>query len=159
MKRSRGFSRIVKELNYPPVFLIPRSQFAMIEGEEHKEENDVSLTVWGLAAVDYPVITIHPWLTGLAKDNTIYHEIAHHLFPEKPHWWIDLFGEKMAGGGGRGTHADKLGFTLAALPPRSRLLKMARLRSAHLKRAYKIARDKHWRPIPHPDYKKRSPRS
>lgn len=136
--KSKGFLRIIQELDYPPIFMIPPEQFAMLEGEQHKQENKVNYQTWGLAAIRYPVITVYPRLDGKELDNTIYHEIGHHLFPEKDHWWIDLFGEAMARGGGRGFHAAQANKTPDNIPPREKLLSMARRRSARLKRKYRI---------------------
>lgn len=135
--KNKGFLKIIKELNYPPIFLIPPQQFEMLEGEENRQDNRVHRGVWGLAAIYFPVITVLPTLEGKEQDNVIYHEIGHHLFPEKEHWWIDLFGEKMARGGGRGEEAARHNKTPDDIPPRSELLKMARSRSRKLKRHYR----------------------
>ena len=153
--RAKGFLKIIRELGYPPIFIISPHQFSMIEGEEKREANSINDRVVGLAAIDFPVITIHPWLEGKVLDNVIYHEIAHHLWPWRPHWWIEMFGQKMARGGGRGYYSKKYKKKLSDLPPRDRLVKMARKQSEKLKKAYRIARTDTYTPIPHPDYKKR----
>lgn len=134
----KRFLKIIKELNYPPVFLIHHEQFAMLDGADKREENMVGDMVAGIASVRYPVITVHPWLEDAEMRNTIYHEIAHHLWPWKPHWWIDLFGEKMAGGGGRGYWAAKNKKKLSDLPSRRTLLQMARRQGEKLKIKYNM---------------------
>lgn len=136
--RSKGWLRIMKELNWPPIFLIPPRQFSMLDGEDNKEDNSINNKVWGLSATEYPVIALHPDLTGKVLDNTIYHEIAHHLWPWKPHWWIDVFGEKMARGGGRGYWANREGKTPDDIPDRDQLLIMARRQAEKLKQRYRI---------------------
>ncbi len=137
---SKGFLKIIKELNYPPIFLIPAQQFAMIDGVENRDENMVGGETFGIAATAYPVFAIRDDIGGKTLDNTIYHEIAHHLWPWRPHWWIDLFGEVMARGGGRGHWAMKYNKTPDDLPPREKLLKMARRQSEKLKSKYRIDR-------------------
>ena len=131
----RGFLAIMNELGWPPVYLIPPKQYEQFEGEKLNKRDVV-----GYAGIDYPVIVIYSGLRGRERDNVIYHEIAHHLWPWKPHWWIDLFGEKMAGGGGRGTWARSQGKTLDDLPDRHVLVKMARRQSKKLMTRYKIVR-------------------
>lgn len=93
----KGFLKIMEELGWPPVYLIPPKQYQQFAGEKMSRR-----TTWGYAATHFPVLTILTGLKGRERDNVIYHEIAHHLWPNKPHWWIEIFGEKMAGGGGRG---------------------------------------------------------
>lgn len=130
----RMFLRILKELGWPPIYLIPPEQYEQFEGEA------LSNVTWGYAAIYYPVITIHPDIGDKATENTIYHEIAHHLWPWRPHWWIDVFGEKMAGGGGRGWWAKSYNKTFDDLPPREKLVKMARRQAEKLKTRYILKR-------------------
>jgi len=137
---SKGFLKIIEELNYPPIYIVPPAQFAMIEGEEKKDDNSLSDRVVGIAAVAYPIISIHPGLKGKERDNVIYHEIAHHLWPWRPHWCIEAFGEKMARGGGKGAYCKLYGHSVDDLPPRSKLLQMARRQSEKLKIRYRIKR-------------------
>jgi hypothetical protein len=129
----KGFLKIVAELGNPPIFLVSPRQFKAMEGDELHFYRAV-----GIASVDYPIIAIYPGLQGKARDNTIYHEIAHHLWPWRPHWWIECFGEKMAGGGGRGYYSGLSGHTPNDLPSRKKLLEMARRQSNKLKDKYKI---------------------
>lgn len=135
---AKGFMKIIKELNYPPIFLIPPKQFEMLDGEDRKEENRLDTETLGIAAVQYPVIAIRDDIGGKTLENTIYHEIAHHLWPWRPHWWIECFAEKMAGGGGRGIYSKKYGHSPDDLPSRAHLLKMARRQAEKLKARYQI---------------------
>jgi hypothetical protein len=135
------YMEIMKALDYPPVFLIPPEQFAMLEGPEKKEDNSVNHYIQGIAAVRYPVLTVNPDLHGLTLINVIWHEVGHHLWPWKPHWWIEMFGEKMANGGGRGYWSARYNKTPDDLPSRSVLLKLARRQAKKLKEKYKIKKD------------------
>ena len=121
--------RILAELDYPPIFMISPEQFEHIEGATLKGCD-------GISSTDYPVFTIRRGLRGKARANTIYHELAHILFPSRPHWWVDLFGEIMARGGGRGYWAKKYNKSLEDMPPRSYLLKLARRASRRMKRKF-----------------------
>ena len=138
--RAKGFMKIIKMLNFPPIFLIPPKQFEMLDGEEMKEDNTLDEITFGIAAIDYPVISVRDDIGGKTLDNVIWHEIAHHLWPWRQHWWIEAFAEKMAGGGGKGIYCEKYGHSVADLPPRDQLLKMARRQSEKLKERYKIQR-------------------
>ena len=75
------FLKIMRQLNYPPIFLIPPKQFEMIEGEEKKEDNAVGDQVFGIAAIDYPVIAVRDDIGGKTLLNVLWHEVAHHLWP------------------------------------------------------------------------------
>lgn len=118
--------KILRELDWPPAFLISIEQYEYIDG--CSLEGD-----FGISSVKYPVFAIRKGLRGRVKKNVLYHEIAHILFPSKPHWWIEAFAEKMAGGGGRGYYCQKYGHSVDELPSRSRLLKLARRASNRLK--------------------------
>lgn len=119
--------KILREIDFPPIFIISPEQFAHVEGA--KLEGD-----YGIAASKYPVIAIRKGLRGRVKDNTIWHEVGHHLFPHWPHWKVEAFAERMAGGGGRGFYCTKYGHSVEEMPPRSYLLKLARRASRRLKR-------------------------
>lgn len=121
------FLKILAELDWPPIFLISPEQFIHLEGATLKGCE-------GIASTEYPTIAIKRGLRGKAKANVIYHELAHHLFPSRPHWWIDNFGEVMARGGGRGYWAGTYNKPLKDMPPRSYLLKLARRASRRMKK-------------------------
>jgi hypothetical protein len=123
----KTFAKILKELDYPPVFLISIEQYEHIDG--CSLEGD-----YGVASVDYPVFAIQKGLRGRVKENVIWHELAHHLWPWRQHWWVEAFAEKMARGGGKGYYCTKYGHSVDELPPRSYLLKLARRASKRMKR-------------------------
>jgi hypothetical protein len=115
-----NFARIIKELEYPPIYLVSPAHFENVDGS--KMEGD---TLYGMAARQFPIIVIKPGLKGKVRANVIYHEIAHHLWPWRKHWWIEAFAEKMARGGGKGLYCNKYGRSVADLPSREVLLSMA----------------------------------
>lgn len=117
------YIKILAELGYPRIYLVPPEQYEQVDGEKLG-------SYCGSASVDYPVVTIHTGLSGKARRNTIYHELGHHLFPSRRHWWVECFAEKMARGGGRGYWSKQTGHTVDDLPHRSYLLKLARRASA-----------------------------
>lgn len=118
--------KILEELDFPPVFLVSEEQFAHVEGASM--EGDM-----GISAVKYPVFAIKRGLRGKVKENVIYHEIFHQLFPHWKHWKIECAAERMARGGGRGYWSIKYGKTVADVPSRARILQLARKASKRLK--------------------------
>lgn len=118
--------KILKELEFPPVFLISTEQYEHIDGCSLEDD-------YGISSVVYPVFTIRKGLRGRVKENVIYHEIGHLLFPHRPHWWVEAFAEKMARGGGKGFFCARYGHSVDDLPPRSRLLELARRASKRMK--------------------------
>jgi hypothetical protein len=135
----RVFLKIMKQLNYPPIFLIPPKQFEMIDGEEKRNENMLDAETFGIAATYYPVISVRDDIGGKTLANVIWHEIAHHLWPWRQHWWIEAFAERMADGGGKGMYCKKYGHSVADVPSKKKLLQMARRQAEKLKEKYKIA--------------------
>lgn len=116
---SKTFLKILEELDYPRVYLIHPKQFEKVEGDKING-------LCGNSSVKYPIITLNKGLRGKILANTIYHEIAHHLFPHRPHWWIECYAEKMARGGGKGYYARQHGHTIDELPNRTKLLELSR---------------------------------
>ena len=131
------YLKILDELDYPPAYLIDHEHFAMLDGKENRSENMVNDMVWGISWDAHRVFALHPWLEGKERTNVIYHEIAHILWPYKPHWWIEAFAEKMARGGGKGTFCRRYNHSVRDLPPRKKLLEMARKRGNKLKQKIK----------------------
>ena len=122
----RTCAKILAELGWPPIYFISQEQFLHVEGVSVKGS-------YGISSTKYPVFTIQKGLRGKVKTNTIFHECAHILFPHWPHWKVEAFAEKMAGGGGKGYFCQKYGHSVDDLPPRSYLLKLARRASKRLK--------------------------
>lgn len=116
---SRTFLSILEELGWPRVYLVDYRQFKMIDGTSMEGS-------CGLASVDYPIIAIQKGLRGKVLKNTIYHEIAHKLFPNREHWWIECAAERLAGGGGKGYWSHAYGFSVDMMPSRKYLLNMFR---------------------------------
>lgn len=118
--------KVLKELDYPPVFLISEEQFVHVEGGS-MEGSD------GIASMKYPVIAIRKGLRGRAKLNTLYHEVFHLLFPHWKHWQVECAAEKVARGGGRGFWSKKYGKTVEDVPSRARILELACRASRRMK--------------------------
>jgi hypothetical protein len=119
-----GFERILSELDWPAIYLVKPGQFKRISGWDIGDN----------AGGSYGnVITVHPGMRGKARENTLYHEIGHCLWPYKPEWWITCFGLKMARGGGVGSAEYLRGHMLDELPTRSVLLRMAQRQARKLR--------------------------
>jgi hypothetical protein len=119
---SKTFLDILEELGWPNVYLVDYRQFEKVDGCTIKGS-------YGIAAAHHPVITVKRGLRGRVLRNVLYHEIAHHLFPYHPHWWIECAAERMAGGGGRGYWSSLYGHSVDEMPSRSTLLKRFRMAS------------------------------
>jgi hypothetical protein len=113
----RTFLRILEELDWPQIYLITPKQFFHVEGDSIKGS-------YGMAGLNGSVITLQKGLRGRVLSNTIYHEIGHHLFPHRKHWWIECAAERLAVGGGRGYWSRKYGHTVDDVPSRNDLLKL-----------------------------------
>jgi hypothetical protein len=118
--------KILSQLDYPPIFFISIEQYEHLDG--------VSLSGdFGISSVKYPVFTIRRGLRGKVKENVIFHEVFHILFPHWKHWKVECAAEKVARGGGRGHWARKYGKTVDDVPSRARILELARRASARMK--------------------------
>lgn len=113
------FTRILEELGWPRIFLVSPEQFHEIEGWDPAD-------VWGGAGEKAPIITIVGKQSYKMRCNTIYHEILHHLFPHRPHWWIEASAQRLAKGGGRGEYSKLSGHTVYDVPNRDVLIKLSR---------------------------------
>ena len=66
--------------------------------------------------------------------ETIWHELGHHLFMSKPHWWVECYGEKMSGNGhGENRYSTRYAHSPADLPSRAKLLKLSKKAAKKLK--------------------------
>lgn len=115
----RLFDYILQELEWPAIYLVSPEQF-------HKLEQWNPEDVWGGAGEFHPVITVVGKPDRKTRKNIIYHEILHHLFPHRPHWWIEVSAQKLARGGGRGEFSKISGHTIHDVPSREILIKLAR---------------------------------
>lgn len=118
--------KILRELDWPPVFLISVEQYEHIDG--CSLEGD-----YGISSVKYPVFAIRKGLRGRVKENVIYHEVFHVLFPHWEHWRVECAAERMARGGGRGYWSVRFDKTVDDVPSRARILELARRASKRMK--------------------------
>lgn len=116
---NRTFLRILEELNWPKIYLVDPKQFETLEGDKVKG-------LYGISARRHPAISLDKGLRGRVLANTIYHELSHHLFPARHHWWIECLAERMAGGGGRGYYSVKYGHSVDEMPSRAKCLQLMR---------------------------------
>lgn len=118
----RLFDKILIELGNPAIFLVSPEQFHNLEGWDPSD-------VWGGQGDKYPIITVVGKPDNKTRKNIIYHEILHHLFPNRPHWWIEVVAQKMARGGGRGEYSIQSGHTIYDVPNRNDIIRLAKLAS------------------------------
>jgi hypothetical protein len=128
---SKTLLRILEELNYPPVFLVPKEQFEKLEGVGVGNDYGISSDI-----CIFPVYALCNGMRGKVLANVIYHEIGHKLFPYRQHWWIECFAQKMARGGGAGYYSKKYGHTPEELPSREQLIRTSHRASERMKLEY-----------------------
>ena len=121
--RTKEFTNILEELGWPNIYLIPIDQFIHIEGYPNRASKRGD---YGEASDFAPVVNIRTDMRGKERTNTIYHEILHPLFPNRPHWWIECAAERLARGGGRGQWSKKYGHTVDEMPSRQKLVELCR---------------------------------
>ncbi len=126
---SKTLLKILRELNYPPLFLAPKEHFESLEWELED--------AFGGYGDTYPIYTLKKGLRGRVLANVIYHEIGHRLFPYRPEWWIECYAQKMARGGGTGDYTKLHGHSAQELPNRERLLKLSLRANERLKQNVK----------------------
>lgn len=129
----KAYNAILEELGWPNIFLVSPEQFKKIDGEGLEQS-------YGISGDKYPIIAIRKGLVWKTLRNTIYHEIAHIIFPHRDHWWIEAYAEKMAGGGGTGIYCEEYGHSIDELPSREKLLALSRKASARLNKNYRWKR-------------------
>jgi len=114
----RIFDQILQELDWPNIYMVSPEQFHELEGWDPSD-------VWGGCGDKHPVITVVGKPKTKMRRNIIYHEIFHHLFPHRPHWWIEMTAQKLARGGGRGEYSKISGHTLNDVSSREIIIKLA----------------------------------
>lgn len=124
----REFDRIMSDIGWPPIYLVSEVQMASVEPKSGRLAG-----ADGMASDWHPIITVRRGMSGKYLRNVLWHEIAHHLFPHRTHWWVEAFAERMARGGGMGDNCRKFGHSVDDLPDRERLLVLARRASERLK--------------------------
>lgn len=75
-------------------------------------------------------ITVLGDLSESETDMVIHHELAHAIFPEKPHWWVEVFAHKVSKRQGKGTYTERYNHSNRDLPNRKMLIIAARERMA-----------------------------
>ena len=123
----RTFECIKWELGNPPIMLVRPSEYEQLTG--------LSLGHYtGRIHFKRRLITVRYRDRELIDINkTIYHEIAHILFPHKPHWWIECFAAKKSGSKITGRYSVRYGHSIEELPSRSELSRLAWEASDRLK--------------------------
>jgi len=85
---------------------------------------------WGRVDKTKKIITVKRNRPIQQIRNTIAHELAHLLFPNKPHWWIETFSYKIISikddYGRIGRYAKRYGHSPRELPSKKRLIEMAK---------------------------------
>ena len=139
----RSYKAILRKVGDPPIRLVQSGDFYRTTGARL---GDFS----GRCSIPLRIITVNRNRSLGHIKNTLWHEIAHVLFPSRPHWWIECFASKMSGSGECGSWIkveDGIQTSGAAcgrysaryckskddLPSRPRLLELARKSSARTK--------------------------
>lgn len=93
------------------------------------------------AAWPYSIIAFSPSQNLGNLRNSIWHEIGHALFPDKKHWWIEMYAYKMSGydyngkyrGKEYGWFCQRYGKRPRQIPSHERLLELSLRRSKRAK--------------------------
>ncbi|GAH35626.1 unnamed protein product, partial [marine sediment metagenome] len=75
-------------------------------------------------------ITVLEDLSESETDMVIHHELGHCIYPEKPHWWVEVFAHKVSKRRGKGTYTERYNHSNKDLPNREMLITDARERMA-----------------------------
>lgn len=127
----RSFDRIIRLLGSPPIHEVSPSAFEALCGWSIMDDWGGSDVVNGVRLVAF-----HPEAKGKVRINLQWHEVAEHLWPWRAvhqHWWILLFGVRMAGGGGVEKTEWLRGHDISELPPRAECLKRAQRAARKMK--------------------------
>ena len=112
------FDDIREELGNPAIFEVSKRQFEQMTGEAVED-------ACGINHENY--FYVKPGMSKKGRRNTYYHEFLDLLYPGKPHWWIALAAQVLARGGHRGEVTEGVeNHDVSELPPRSRLVELAR---------------------------------
>src|SRR3990172_6483069 len=115
----RLWQSILKEIN-----LHGSSPIRLVFSDEWKEITGQNLgSALGRASREDMLVGIR--YRDLALDDikeNLWHEIGHILFPSKPHWWVECYGEIMSGhGNGEGRYSKRYAHSPSELPSREKL--------------------------------------
>ena len=114
------FNKYKKLFGNPDVKLVIKHEWIRITDE------DIGDNV-GMSNGFYKLVTVAPeTLDGSEIQEVLVHELAHIIFPNKPHWWIECFSSKVARTrDGFMYYSSIYGHTKAELPSRNELIEMA----------------------------------
>lgn len=86
----RSFRAILKKVGSPPIKLVSSGEFYEITGARLG-------SFCGRCSPKHRIVTVNRNRPLEDIKDTLWHEVAHILFPSKPHWWIECFASKMCG--------------------------------------------------------------
>jgi hypothetical protein len=123
----RSWQAILKQAGYPPLRLAFDSEWKAITGHSLGR-------AWGRASKKHLLVGVRYQGRTLEQvKETLWHEVGHILFPSKPHWWVECFGEIMAGhGNGDNRYSQRYAHSPADLPGRAKLLALCRKAAVRL---------------------------
>ena len=122
---NRSFAAILNKIDNPPIRLVPEKEFGEIAGCTLGSYVGRASPYHKIIAVRYnrPLVNIKV---------TLWHEIAHILWPKKPHWWIECLAAKMTGGN-IGKYSRRYAHNPSELPTKTKCLELAKKRTKLLK--------------------------
>ena len=125
------WKRIEKEFEQmKALFGMKQNGVRLVTPTEFKELSGVSLSHFcGRADRKNKIVTIRRKKPIRTIRNVIVHELAHCLFPSKPHWWIECFSYRIIPvkyyDGQVGRYTKRYRHTPDELPSKKRLIEMA----------------------------------
>jgi hypothetical protein len=124
---TRSFEAMLAELGQPPIRLVFASEWRLLAGRgigsaEGRASRRGRVVTTRYRRRDLPTI-----------ETTLWHEVAHILFPHRPHWWIECYAARMTGGP-TGRYSQRYRHTPDELPTRAELLVLGRRASRRLRR-------------------------
>jgi len=122
-KVQKIFKECKELLGNPDIRLVPKDEWVKIT------DKNVGDNV-GMSNDYFNIITVVPEDLSTSEIREVtFHEIAHIIFPNKPHWWIGCYSSVVAQTKDWFCyHAERYGHTKDELPNRARLIEMARVK-------------------------------
>lgn len=120
----RSWRAILSALNNPPIRLLSDSEW--------KSETGCSVgSCVGRSVYSTKIITTRYRKRMLIDvKKTLWHEVGHILFPSKPHWWIERYGQIMSKNHDcYCRYAQRYNHSAEELPPRAALLRLSKAAS------------------------------
>jgi len=127
------YKKISDQIGGTEVSLLPPEQFLKLaRPEEFAEFGSFAPGVWACASPEHRAITVMKNRPLTDIERRLWHELAHILFPDKPHWWVECFAAKMVplqddrwGGGWVGRYARQERRSPDELPSKEQLIELA----------------------------------